>query len=171
MGHIPVNHRPDYMTSWRNCLMFFFPLISLSLFLINDVFNHWFLHLFGFSYFLDSYKQSVVACSFAEAECLGSCIHTTFEIMWLRLLGDVGVHFWHPTPLYCDEKSASDLAQKDVFTNQTKDAETDCTLFHSIFTVALRIFALSLVYKDPSGWSVSTFMDIGHSLDSSFEAL
>ena len=52
---------------------------------------------------------------------------TTCEVVWLRwLLADLGVKLTHPTPLYCDNKSAVHIARNSVFHERTKHIEIDC---------------------------------------------
>ncbi|KAL5564653.1 hypothetical protein UlMin_027817 [Ulmus minor] len=53
-----------------------------------------------------SKKQTVVSQSSTEVE-YHAMASTTKEIVWLRwLLVDMGVSLSHPTPMYCDKKSA-----------------------------------------------------------------
>ena len=73
-----------------------------------------------------SKKQSVVARSTAEAE-YRAMAHATAEIVWLRwLLSDMGVSLVTSTPLYCDNKSAIQIAHNSVFHERTKHIEIDC---------------------------------------------
>ncbi|KAM7496324.1 hypothetical protein LguiA_020738 [Lonicera macranthoides] len=73
-----------------------------------------------------SKKQTVVARSSAEAE-YRALAHTTAEIVWLRwLLQDMGITLTDPTPLFCDNKSAIQIAHNDVFHERTKHIEVDC---------------------------------------------
>ncbi|PNX69388.1 gag-pol polyprotein, partial [Trifolium pratense] len=52
---------------------------------------------------------------------------TTTEIVWLRwLLSDMGVTLSEPTPMYCDNKSAIQIAHNSVFHERTKHIEIDC---------------------------------------------
>ncbi|GJR09126.1 retrovirus-related pol polyprotein from transposon TNT 1-94 [Tanacetum coccineum] len=52
---------------------------------------------------------------------------TTSEIVWLRwLLSDMGVRISHSTPLYCDNRSAIQIARNSVFHERTKHIELDC---------------------------------------------
>ncbi|GJW13119.1 retrovirus-related pol polyprotein from transposon TNT 1-94 [Tanacetum coccineum] len=52
---------------------------------------------------------------------------TTSEIVWLRwLLADMGVHITSPTPLYCDNRSAIQIACNTGFHERTKHIEIDC---------------------------------------------
>ncbi|KAL5541316.1 hypothetical protein UlMin_022187 [Ulmus minor] len=62
-----------------------------------------------------SKKQTVVSQSSTEAE-YRAMASTTKEIVWLRwLLADMGVSLSHPTPMYCDNKSAIQILA-DFFT-------------------------------------------------------
>ncbi|GMP43055.1 hypothetical protein CsSME_00012568 [Camellia sinensis var. sinensis] len=73
-----------------------------------------------------SKKQSVVARSTTEAE-YRAMAHATAEIVWLRcLLSDLGVSQSSPTPLYCDNRSAVQIAHNTVFHERTKHIEIDC---------------------------------------------
>jgi hypothetical protein len=73
-----------------------------------------------------SKKQSVIARSTAEAE-YRAMAHATSEVVWLRwLLSDMGVSLSSPTPLYCDNKSAIQIAHNTVFHECTKHIEIDC---------------------------------------------
>ena len=76
----------------------------------------------GFCFFLGdsllawrSKKQSLTARSSTEAE-YRALADTTQELLWLRwLLADMGVSSSTPTPLYCDNRSAIQIAHNDVF--------------------------------------------------------
>lgn len=73
-----------------------------------------------------SKKQSVVARSTAEAE-YRAMAHATAEIIWLRwLLSDLGVPQSSSTRLYCDNRSAIQIAHNTVFHERTKHIELDC---------------------------------------------
>ncbi|KAL5577100.1 hypothetical protein UlMin_018799 [Ulmus minor] len=75
-----------------------------------------------------SKKQTVVSQSSTEAE-YRAMASTTKEIVWLRwLLADMGVSLSHPTPMYCDNKSAIQIAHNSVFHERTKHIEIDCHL-------------------------------------------
>ena len=59
---------------------------------------------------------------------------TTKEIVWLHwLLADIEVFLSHPTPMYCDNKSAIHIAHNSVFHERTKHIEIDCHLTHHHF--------------------------------------
>ncbi|CAL5387066.1 unnamed protein product [Camellia sinensis] len=87
----------------------------------------------GFCFFLGdsllawrSKKQSLTARSSTEAE-YRALADTTQELLWLRwLLADMGVSSSTPTPLYCDNRSAIQIAHNDVFHDRTKHIEIDC---------------------------------------------
>ena len=75
-----------------------------------------------------SKKQTVVSRSSTEAE-YRAMASTTTEIVWLRwLLADMGVYLSDPTPMYCDNKSAIQIAHNTVFHERTKHIEIDCHL-------------------------------------------
>mgnify|MGYP003703432031 FL=1 len=87
----------------------------------------------GFCFFLGnsllawrSKKQSLTARSSTAAE-YRALAATTQELLWLRwLLADMGVSSSTPTPLYCDNRSAIQIAHIDVFHDRTKHIEIDC---------------------------------------------
>ncbi|CAJ2668756.1 uncharacterized mitochondrial protein AtMg00810-like [Trifolium pratense] len=73
-----------------------------------------------------SKKQDIVSRSSTEAE-YRAMASTTTEIVWLRwLLCDMGVPLYEPTPMYCDNKSAIQIAHNSVFHERTKHIEIDC---------------------------------------------
>ncbi|KAK8919312.1 hypothetical protein KSP39_PZI021359 [Platanthera zijinensis] len=73
-----------------------------------------------------SKKQDSVARSSTEAE-YRAMASTTAEIVWLlRLLCDFGVQISDPTPLFCDNRSAIQIASNPVFHEWTKHIEIDC---------------------------------------------
>ena len=89
----------------------------------------------GFCIFLGDYliswkskKQSIACLTSTEAEyCDMDSI--TKEIVWLHwLLADMRVFLSHPTLMYCDNKSAIQIAHNSVFHEQTKHIEIDCHL-------------------------------------------
>lgn len=84
---------------------------------VQDTLHH------GFLFSLLSWKskkQAVVACSSVEDE-YRALADTTSEIVWLRwLLGDMGTKLSAPSPLFCDNKSAIQIAHNDVFHERTK---------------------------------------------------
>lgn len=72
-----------------------------------------------------SKKQNVVARSSAEAEframALGIC-----ELLWLKIvLEDLRVKWEGPMKLYCDNKSAINIAHNPVQHDRTKHIEVD----------------------------------------------
>ncbi|GJS23648.1 retrovirus-related pol polyprotein from transposon TNT 1-94 [Tanacetum coccineum] len=73
-----------------------------------------------------SKKQDVLSNSSTEAE-YHAMVVTTSEIVWLRwLLADMGVRIIHSTPLYCDNRSAIQIARNSVFHERTKHIKIDC---------------------------------------------
>ncbi|TYK30390.1 putative mitochondrial protein [Cucumis melo var. makuwa] len=73
-----------------------------------------------------SKKQSVVSRSSTESE-YRALADTTAELLWLHwLLADMGVPQQGPTLLYCDNRSAIQIAHNDVFHERTKHIENDC---------------------------------------------
>ncbi|KAL4018546.1 hypothetical protein IC575_022144 [Cucumis melo] len=73
-----------------------------------------------------SKKQSIVSRSSTESE-YRALADTTAELLWLRwLLVDMGVPQQGPTLLYCDNRSAIQIAHNDVFHERTKHIENDC---------------------------------------------
>jgi hypothetical protein len=73
-----------------------------------------------------SKKQDIVSRSSTEAE-YRAMASTTTEIVWLRwLLSDMGILLSQPTPMYCDNKSAIQIAHNSVFHERTKHIEIDC---------------------------------------------
>ncbi|OMO98638.1 hypothetical protein CCACVL1_04141 [Corchorus capsularis] len=73
-----------------------------------------------------SKKQNVVSRSSTEAE-YRAMAQTSAEIVWLqRLLQDMGVHISKPVAMFCDNKSATQIAHNSVFHERTKHIEEDC---------------------------------------------
>ncbi|KAJ9560596.1 hypothetical protein OSB04_005756, partial [Centaurea solstitialis] len=73
-----------------------------------------------------SKKQSLIARSSTEAE-YRALADTSQELIWLRwLLSDMGAPQKSPTPLWCDNNSAIQIAHNDVFHERTKHIEIDC---------------------------------------------
>ncbi|XP_019457669.1 PREDICTED: uncharacterized protein LOC109358057 [Lupinus angustifolius] len=71
-------------------------------------------------------KQNTVSRSSSEAEyrTLGSL---ACELQWLSyLFNDLHLPLSHPTPVYCDNRSAIYLAHNPVFHERTKHIEIDC---------------------------------------------
>ena len=71
--------------------------------------------------------------------------NTTSELFWLRwLLKDLGVSTSSATPLYCDNQSAIQIAQNDVFHEQTKHIEIDCHFIrYHLVHGALKLISVS----------------------------
>ena len=72
-----------------------------------------------------SKKQTVVSRSSAEAEframALGIC-----ELLWIKIiLSDLRIHWEGPMRLYCDNKSAINIAHNPVHHDRTKHVEID----------------------------------------------
>lgn len=71
-------------------------------------------------------KQDIVSISSTEVEYRDMAINTC-EIIWLQwTFPDMGVHISSSTPLYCDNKSAIQIAKNSVFHERTKHIEIDC---------------------------------------------
>ena len=87
----------------------------------------------GFSVYLGSSliswrskKQPTVSRSSSEAE-YRALASSTCELQWLTyLLQDFRVSFIQPATLYCDNKSAIQIACNPVFHERTKHIEIDC---------------------------------------------
>uniref|UniRef100_A0A2N9F1H5 Reverse transcriptase Ty1/copia-type domain-containing protein n=1 Tax=Fagus sylvatica TaxID=28930 RepID=A0A2N9F1H5_FAGSY len=91
-----------------------------------------------------SKKQSVVARSSTKAE-YRALVDTTSELLWLRwLLQDLGVSTSSATPIYCDNRSAIQIARNDVFHERTKHIEIDCHLvWHHLLQGSLQLIYVS----------------------------
>ena len=62
-----------------------------------------------------SKKQPIVSLSSIETE-YHVMASTTKEIVWLRwLLANMEVFLSHPTPMYCDNKSATEISHNSFF--------------------------------------------------------
>ncbi|GKB88755.1 uncharacterized mitochondrial protein-like protein, partial [Tanacetum coccineum] len=73
-----------------------------------------------------SKKKDILSKSSIEAEYRAMAVITS-EIVWLRwLLADMGVHITSPTPLYCDNRNAIQIARNTVFHERTKHTEINC---------------------------------------------
>ena len=97
--------------------------------------------------FWKSKKQPIVSLSSSEVE-YRAMTSTTKEIVWLYwLLAYMGVFLSHPTPMYCDNKSAIHITYNSVFHERTKYIEIDCHLTHHHFkhdTITLPFISSSL---------------------------
>ncbi|WMV36910.1 hypothetical protein MTR67_030295 [Solanum verrucosum] len=72
-----------------------------------------------------SKKQKVISRSSAEAEFRGMT-HGLCELLWIqRVLRDLGVERVGPMKLFCDNKSAIQIAQNPVQHDRTKHVEVD----------------------------------------------
>lgn len=72
-----------------------------------------------------SKKQSVVARSSAEAE-FRAMAHGICELLWLKIiLTDLKINWERPMKLYCDNKSAINIAHNPVQHDRTKHIEVD----------------------------------------------
>ena len=98
-----------------------------------------------------SKKQTAVSRSSAEAE-LRALAATTSEIIWLRwLLIDLGVHCDNPTPLFCDNTSAIQIASDPVKHELTKHIGVDASFTRSHCqqsTIALKYVPSELQVAD-----------------------
>lgn len=73
-----------------------------------------------------SKKQTVDACSSAEAE-YRSMTFGFSELTWLEsLFRDLGVKLLSPATLYCDSQAAIHIVENPVFHDRTKHIEVDC---------------------------------------------
>lgn len=73
-----------------------------------------------------SKKQTLTARSSTESE-YRALADTTAEILWLRwLLADLEISQSSSTDIYCDNRSAIQIAHNDVFHERTKHIEIDC---------------------------------------------
>jgi hypothetical protein len=73
-----------------------------------------------------SKKQSVVSRSTAEAEYRAMSLIVS-EILWVRsLLSELNVLRKGPLKLWCDNKSAINIANNPVQHDRTKHVEIDC---------------------------------------------
>lgn len=87
----------------------------------------------GYCFFLGSSliswrskKQTLTARSSTEAE-YRALANTSQELVWLRwLISNMGVDHLSPTILWCDNRSAIQIAHNDVFHERTKHIEIDC---------------------------------------------
>ena len=91
-----------------------------------------------------SKKQTVVARSSTEAE-YRALAAITAELIWLCwLLQDLGVDCSTVTKLYCDNRSAIQIAHNDVFHECTKHIEIDCHfIFHHLLQGTLTLQSVS----------------------------
>ncbi|KAK1260381.1 hypothetical protein QJS04_geneDACA002146 [Acorus gramineus] len=96
-------------------------------------------------------KQDIVSRSSAEAE-YRAMASATAEVVWLRrLISDMGVILPASTPLFCDNKSAIQIASNPVFHERTKHIEIDCHFVRHHFiagTISLPYISSSLQLSD-----------------------
>jgi hypothetical protein len=87
-----------------------------------------------------SKKQFVVARSSIEAE-YHALADTTSELLWLRWLQhDMGVSQTSNSPIFCDNRSAIQIAHNDVFHERTKHIEINCHFVcHHLLQGTLRL--------------------------------
>ena len=85
-----------------------------------------------------------MALSSTEAE-YRALVDTTSELLWMRwLLQDLGVSTSFTTPIYCDNRSAIQIARNNVFHERTKYIEIDCHLIqHHLFQGSLQLISVS----------------------------
>ena len=108
-------------------------------------------------------KQPIVSLSSTEAEYC-AMVSITKEIVWLHWLpANMGVFLSHPTPMYCDNKSAIQIAHNSVFHERTKHIEIDCHLIrhhfnHGTITLSFVSFLLELADFFTKSHSVSVFV-------------
>lgn len=77
-----------------------------------------------------SKKQNTISRSSTRAEYM-SLVSTVAEIVWLvGLFSELGVSITLPIPLYCDSKSAMQIAANLVFHERTKHIDIDCHFIH-----------------------------------------
>ncbi|GKA46037.1 uncharacterized mitochondrial protein-like protein [Tanacetum coccineum] len=89
------------------------------------------------------YLRDVLSKSSTEAKYRAMAV-TTSEVVWLRwLLADMGVHITSPTPLYCDNRSAIQIARNTIFHERTKHIEIDC--YFTSYHLQVGIISLSFV--------------------------
>ena len=85
---------------------------------------------------------------------------TTKEIVWLRwLLADIGIFFYHPTPMYCDNQSSIQIAHNSVFHERTKHIEIDYHLTRH----HLKHGTIALPFV-PSSLQIADFFTKAHSI-------
>lgn len=89
-----------------------------------------------------SKKQTVVARSSAEAEYC-ALAHTTSEVLWLRwLLHDMLVILPPCTSLFCDNKSAIQIAHNDVFMSAPSISRLIATSFATMSPKGLLLYSI-----------------------------
>lgn len=80
-----------------------------------------------------SKKQPTVSRSSSEAE-YQALANTTFEVIWLKfLLQDFNLPIHQPIIIYCDDRSAVQIATNPVFHGRTKHIEIDYHVVRNIF--------------------------------------
>jgi hypothetical protein len=105
----------------------------------------------GYCFLLDtsliswrSKKQNVVA-QYSTKTKYCALADTSTELLWLRwLLQDMDVSFSSATPIYCDNKSAIQIAHNDIFHERTKHIDIDCHLVrHHLFQGSLQLHSVT----------------------------
>ncbi|GJR36640.1 NSP-interacting kinase 1-like protein [Tanacetum coccineum] len=109
-----VQHLSFSDAEWASCLMTRRSLTGYCIFLGNSLVS-W-----------KTKKQPTISRSSTEAE-YRSMAATTCELIWLGfLLKDLHIHVKLPVTLFCDNKSAQQIAVDPCFHDRTKHQDIDC---------------------------------------------